>query len=92
MIDILVWLIIIELNGLIIFPISFHLFPMLKDRGFAVSKTLGILSISYLAWLLSVSRLVPNTQITLWALVIILFNQTGIIFLILRNLKVFANE
>ena len=74
MIDILVWLIIIELIGLIIFPISFHLFPMLKDRGFAVSKTLGILSISYLAWLLSVSRLVPNTQVTLWAIVLILFS------------------
>ena len=74
MIDIFVWLIIAELIGLIIFPMSFHVFPRLKDRGYGVSKTLGILTISYLSWLLSVSHLVPNTQITLWLLVLILFS------------------
>ncbi|MGH2517558.1 MAG: hypothetical protein ACRDHP_18055, partial [Ktedonobacterales bacterium] len=53
------WLIIIELLGLVTFPLTFFVFRGLKDRGWGVSKTLGILLLAYLTWLPASLRILP---------------------------------
>jgi YYY domain-containing protein len=47
-----VWLLMVELIGLAALPISLRLFGRLRDAGFVIAKTVGILLLSYLAWIL----------------------------------------
>ncbi|HEU4324747.1 MAG TPA: DUF2298 domain-containing protein [Roseiflexaceae bacterium] len=49
----LFWLLALEVLGLAAFALLFRLLPGLPDRGFALSKTLGLLALAYLAWLLA---------------------------------------
>ncbi|MEI8306988.1 MAG: DUF2298 domain-containing protein [Chloroflexales bacterium] len=46
------WLLVLELLGLSTFALLFRLLPGLPDRGFSLAKTLGLLVVAYLAWLL----------------------------------------
>ncbi len=71
MLDALRWLIIVELIGLAAFPLAFYLLPRLADRGFTLSKPLGILLVSYLFWALGLAR-VPTVQATLIALALLM--------------------
>lgn len=48
----LYWLLIIEVIGIISFPIVFLFFNRLYDRGWSLSKALGILLIAYINWIL----------------------------------------
>ena len=65
MTEVLLWVLAVEAAGLVAFPICFFLFPSLSDRGFGISKPLGIVAVAYLSWMLSAAQLVPATQITL---------------------------
>lgn len=51
-IPVLKWFLLIELLGLLAFPISFSLCRGLPDRGAAVSKCLGILLFAFVVWTL----------------------------------------
>lgn len=46
-----IWLIVVELLGLAALPLCWWLFPSLADRGFALSKLLGLAIVSYACWL-----------------------------------------
>ena len=70
--DILLWLITVEIVGLAAFAPAYFLLPKLADRGWGISKPLGILVVGYAAWILSALRLVPSVRLTLLALVAIL--------------------
>lgn len=59
--DFIKWYFISELLGWIVFPIAFSLFPFLRDRGFSVSKILGLLIWGYLYWLLNTLGLLDNS-------------------------------
>ena len=72
MTDVLLWVLAVEAVGLVAFPICFFLFPSLGDRGFGISKPLGIVAVAYLSWVLSAAQLVPATQVTL-ALILAVF-------------------
>ncbi len=72
MLDVLLWLLAVEAIGLAAFPLCYYLFPRLRDRGYCVSKPLGILVIGYLSWILSVLHILPSAQVTLVALLIVL--------------------
>ena len=48
---ILVWLLVLELLGLIAFPFTFLLFANLLDRGFVIAKTVGLLLTGYVVWI-----------------------------------------
>ena len=65
MIDAVVWVLAVEAVGLVAFPICFFLFPSLGDRGFGISKPMGIIAVAYVSWILSAAQLVPSTQVTL---------------------------
>jgi len=53
------WLVIVELLGVVTFPLAFHVFPGLYDKGWGLSKTLGLLVLAYLVWLPASLRLLP---------------------------------
>ncbi|MGB5931970.1 MAG: DUF2298 domain-containing protein [Anaerolineae bacterium] len=48
----LIWWLMVEILGLVALPLAFRLFRALPDRGYALSKPLGILLCSYLFWIL----------------------------------------
>jgi YYY domain-containing protein len=48
---ILVWLLLLELLGLLAFPFAFLLFSKLLDRGFVIAKMIGLLCLGYLVWI-----------------------------------------
>ena len=72
MTDVILWVLAVEAVGLVAFPICFFLFPSLSDRGFGISKPLGIVAVAYISWILSTAQLVPSTQVTL-ALILAVF-------------------
>ena len=71
MLDALRWLITVELIALAAFPLAFYLLPKLADRGYTLSKPLGILLVSYLFWALGLAH-IPTVQPTAIALVLLM--------------------
>lgn len=49
---ILVWWLVLEVIGLVTFPLTFRLFSTRAGRGYVFAKIIGLLLISYIAWLL----------------------------------------
>jgi YYY domain-containing protein len=47
------WYLLVVILGLLVFPLTYRLFPGLNDRGYAFSRTLGLLLWGYIFWLLS---------------------------------------
>jgi YYY domain-containing protein len=76
------WLLAVELLGLLAFPVAFVVFRNLGDRGYTFAKTLGLLLVSYAAWLAGSLGWLPYTRTTLGALVLLL---ALIAFLIARG-------
>ncbi len=50
-IAVLIWLLLLEILGVIAFPLAFGVLRNLGDRGYGVAKTLGMLLLAWLAWL-----------------------------------------
>ena len=59
MIDLLAWGLTVEALGLIALPIIFVLFSRLPYGGYAFSKPLGILLLSFLVWIVGLTGIVP---------------------------------
>ena len=82
MYDALIWLLVIEVLGLIAFPLAFTLFRRLPDRGFTLSKAMALLLSSYLLWVLGLTHVVPSTRYTIIAILVVL---ALVSFLVLRR-------
>ena len=59
LLSVVVWLLLIELLGLIVFPLAFVALRGLADRGYGVNKTLGVLLLAWLSWIGPGLKLVP---------------------------------
>jgi len=57
--------------GLIFFPISRRLFPKAIDQGYAFSKAIGLIILTYLTLLLGITRLMPFGRIGIVAILIV---------------------
>ena len=55
------WWFILSLLGWLGWPLAFGLFGHLRGRGYAYSRALGLLLLTYVYWLLGVIGLLPNT-------------------------------
>jgi YYY domain-containing protein len=53
MLNFLAWYIAVSLIGLLAFPLAHRLFPALPDRGYSLSRALGLLVWGYIFWLLA---------------------------------------
>ena len=93
MLDAVIWLIAIEIIGLASFPFCYYLFPFLRDRGYCVSKPIGILILGYFVWILSMSNLLPSIQPTIIGLAIVFLGLSGLVTYKKRmELKLFITE
>ncbi len=57
--SVLLWLAVIEVLGVIAFPIAFVTLRPLRDRGYSVAKPLGLLLMAYPVWLVGSWGAVP---------------------------------
>jgi len=64
-IAVLVWLLAIQIIGVFAFSITFLLFTRLVDKGYLFAKSLGLLLISYVVWLLASLGLPANQLIVI---------------------------
>jgi YYY domain-containing protein len=79
--DILIWWLTIQGFGLVGLPLTLFFFRALPDRGYAFSKTLGLLLSGYLAWLLAMLGLAPFGR----GLLVICALFVGVIGLLIRR-------
>ncbi|HEU0292765.1 MAG TPA: DUF2298 domain-containing protein, partial [Anaerolineales bacterium] len=54
------WYLLITLLGWITFPLAYRLFPALSDRGYTLSRALGLLIWGYVFWLLASLGMAQN--------------------------------
>ena len=73
------WYIALQAIGLAAFPIAFSLLPFLKDRGYSVTKPLGLLLLGYASWILSDLHVLPNTRLVLTLLLVLLALGSGLL-------------
>ncbi len=71
------WILIVQAIGLAVFPLAYFLFPKLSDRGYSVSKPLGILLIGYVSWTLSQAHILPSVRLSIVALLLLLAGLSG---------------
>src|SRR5579875_384802 len=60
-----VWWLALALLGWIAFPLVFSAFRPLRDRGYIFAKTIGILLLAYIAWVLASVRLLAFSRLSL---------------------------
>ena len=65
MIDLVTWLLAVEILGLLAFPLTFVLLGRLPDRGYTITKPLVLVLCAYLLWILGLTRIAPNTWYTI---------------------------
>jgi len=79
LVALIVWLLTVEVLGFIAFPVAFIVFRNVGDRGFILSKTLGLLLVSYGAWLLASLRWLPYTRLTIALVALAVAAVSGLI-------------
>ena len=85
MLDVFIWLIAIELIGLLAFPLAFALLPWLPDRGYSLTKPLGLLLVFYPLWLLGSTQVIPNGVLTIALIMVVLAAVSLLIFWLRQN-------
>ncbi len=81
MISLFIWYVIITILGFTVFPLSYRLLPALTDRGYTLSRILGLLIWGYLYWILgSLGFLDNNVGGILTALVLVIILSVWALF------------
>ena len=93
MLDALIWYIAVQVLGILALPAAFVLFRRLPDRGFTLAKPAAMVFFSYILWVLGLSHIAPNTQLTI--ILVLAVAAVPSVYLFRRNLseiKVFARQ
>jgi uncharacterized membrane protein len=64
---VLVWLAVVELMGLALVPAAFLVFRGLRDRGWIIAKTLGLIVPAWITWIIVALGWVPYDRTTIYA-------------------------
>ncbi len=80
LIPVIEWLLLIVLTGIIAFPLTAS-FCNLPDRGYSISKLVGLLIITYVTWL------VVSLQLTTFGVLVIVLSFLVLIFLSYRKFE-----
>ena len=70
MADSLIWFFVLELAGIVALPWVIVLFRHLPDLGLTLAKPVALLAFTYALWVLGLVHLLPNTQLTAWAILL----------------------
>lgn len=60
MTHLLLWYIAISIIGLLAFPLAHRMFPSLADRGYSLSRALGLLLWGFIFWLMASLQIIRN--------------------------------
>ncbi len=82
-VTVLVWYLVVFLIGIMAYPILRFTLPGLADRGYPLSRTAGLLILSYMVWLAG-SVNIPFSRLTISLIVIFLLVVGGILFYLQR--------
>src|SRR5712691_5317074 len=63
--DALAWYIVVQVAGLAVWPLVSRALTPLEDRGWAVSKVVGLLGVAWLVWFVCMLSPLPFTRTTL---------------------------
>ena len=74
-----VWYIAVQLIALATLPIGLLLFSRLPDRGYLLTKVLGLLFVGYLAWLLASLRILDFSPGGLWLMIVVVGAVSGLV-------------
>ncbi|QQG44507.1 MAG: hypothetical protein HYW86_01150 [Candidatus Roizmanbacteria bacterium] len=86
----LTWYLYLFVIGIVFFPLIRSILPNFFDEGYAFSKTLGIIFLSYTAFILGLTKIAPFTQLTLIT-VLLLFAVVNV-YLWIKKSYVFNKE
>ncbi|MDW8327214.1 MAG: DUF2298 domain-containing protein, partial [Anaerolineales bacterium] len=75
---VVVWYLALLALGALALPLTFLTFKSLPDRGYALSKTVALLTVTWLVWILGSFRLLPFTQGTIALSVAALLLASGV--------------
>ncbi len=79
MANILLWLLAVEILGLIALPLGYLLFRRLPDRGLALAPVFGLLLASYLYWVLGLTGLVENSRYVIIGILLAIALASGLV-------------
>src|SRR3990172_9682080 len=79
------WYLGVEGVGLAVFPLAFFLFRRLPDRGFALSKVLGLLLLAYAFWVSVLIGVLPNTRASVIGLLLLIAAVSAVVALRYRR-------
>lgn len=68
------------LLGIVFFPLTKKLFGKFPDNGYAFSKILSILFLSYSVFILGIFKILPFTRLTLFVVICFLAGINALIF------------
>ncbi len=89
----IVWWLMLELMGLLMFPLVAFVLRSFRDRGWAFAKTIALLVVGYLVWLPASLQVLPDTTATtLGALALVGVAGIGVGWLTRADLKAFWRE
>ena len=66
------WFITAEAIGLAVFPLAYFLFPRLRDRGYSLTKPIGLLLVGYLSWILAWMHVLPSVRLSIVAMLVVI--------------------
>ena len=89
----IMWWLVLEIMGLLIFPLVAFVLRRFRDRGWAFAKTIALLLISYLVWLPASLQVLPYSEATtLGALALVGVAGLGVGWLTRADLKAFVRQ
>jgi len=68
---VVVWWLALALLGLAALPLTYVLFRRMRGRGYLFARTLGLILVGYLNWLLSSLHLTQNRLFTIWLCILL---------------------
>ncbi len=63
---VIVWLLLVQATSLVVLPLGFLVFRGLHDRGYLLSKTLGLLLLAYIPWLLAALKILTFSRSSIY--------------------------
>ena len=84
-VPVLIWLLLIETVSLVAVPLGFIVFRGLSDKGFLLSKIMGVLLFAYIPWLLAATKLLDFSAASIYLSLILLAIPGLAVFIVMRR-------